>query len=508
MSSVSRPGDYGLDRYVVKRYVEQVLLQSERWKQLLSYFSIISPSIRAYSLTSYEIDLMRRILDYHLSDKLHLRITQSNDQLIGFEDLLDFISRAEELSTSNSHSYNNIHPVNGKKLSIPTINSCYILPLSAKSIISLPPSSNESKACLLKPPPVAIAPPPPPPPQSNKIQGCTIVKNGHHTSQTSINSSKNLPYNQSNISIPPELCPISLHNARIDGSGWVQINNVYLPFIIKNRQRLVPYQVLVSCKILESDELRSALIRATSADIILINSMVRDCKINNEQIPENASLINVHHVLIGTKNLIYIKILPKDNPTSKINRQYKSVLASSGGSLYITSRVVPFVCSNNHTYLPLDDILTIYPNLYTQLKPLARVPRANELDYLQLVQMYYDGKELSQDTLLIDMDDLNQAQIIPSKNMTLIEHHASEKSKLEQQIVLLNNSVTNKRKNQETHENRPLQQKVKPSNELRQSTAAFIRPPTGYFPASSSSHNQQNHWLSSNNGHRGKTRWQ
>ncbi len=92
--------------------------------------------------------------------------------------------------------------------------------------------------------------------------------------------------------------------------------------------------------------------------------------------------------------------------------------------------------------------------------------------------------------------------------MTLIEHHASEKSKLEQQIVLLNNSVTNKRKNQETHENRPLQQKVKPSNELRQSTAAFIRPPTGYFPASSSSHNQQNLWLSSNNGHRGKTRWQ
>jgi hypothetical protein len=331
--------------------------------------------------------------------------------------------------------------------------------------------------------------------------------------------------NQSSLSVPPELCPITLYNAKIDGSGWVQINNVFLPFIIKNRQRLVPHQVLVSCKILEADELRSTLTRATLADITLMNRMIRDCKINNEEILENAPLINVYHVLIGTKNLVYVKILPKDNPTSKINRQYKSVLALRGGSLYITYRTVPFVCSSNHSYIPLNDVLSIYPYLQTQLKSLARVPRTHELDFLQLVQMYYDEKELPSDTLLIDMEDLNQTQIIPSKNMTLIEHHAREKSKLEQQITLLNNSSSiNKRKNSESHENKQSQQKLKPSpspsNHYTQSTPstsstpAFIRPPTGYFPTqqppSSSAYTpqyQQNHWLSSsNNGQRGRTR--
>ena len=82
MSTISRPGHYGLDRYVVKRYVEQVLFQSQRWKQLSPYFSNITPLVRAYAITSYEVELMRRILDYHLSDRLHLRITPSNDQLI------------------------------------------------------------------------------------------------------------------------------------------------------------------------------------------------------------------------------------------------------------------------------------------------------------------------------------------------------------------------------------------------------------------------------------------
>jgi hypothetical protein len=424
------------------------------------------------------------------------------------------------------------------------------------------PKTSPVKPILAKPPapPVITIPPPPPPSLPNKTPSSTTTINGHNPSHDSssrlasnIQVKPNLisppgiyskilnfsiennsfflavnsthptppPSNPSSLSVPPELCPMSLYNAKIDGSGWVQINNVFLPFIIKNQQRLVPHQVLVSCKILETDELRSTLTRATLADITLMNRMIHDCKINNEEIVENAPLINVRHVLIGTKNLVYVKILPKDNPTSKINRQYKSVLAVRGGSLYITYRTVPFVCSSNHSYIPLNDVLSIYPYLQTQLKPLARVPRTHELDYLQLVQIYHDEKELPSDTLLIDMEDLNQTQIIPSKNMTLIEHHAREKSKLEQQITLLNNSLSiNKRKNQESHDNKQSQQKLKPSsssNHYTQSTAstpAFIRPPTGYFPtqqpppaSSYTPQYQQNHWLSSNNGQHGRTRW-
>lgn len=249
-----------------------------------------------------------------------------------------------------------------------------------------------------------------------------------------------------------------------------------------------------------------------------MNQMIRDCKINNEEISEHAPLINVYHVLIGTKNLVYVKILPKDNPTSKINRQYKTVLALRGGSLCITSRTVPFVCSSNHSYIPLQDVLNIYPYLQSQLKPLARVPRTHELDFLQLVQMYYDEKELPSDTLLIDMEDLNQTQIIPSKNTTLIEHHTREKAKLEQQILQLNNTnssnAANKRKNLDTQQSQA--QKVKTSSNQQTSTnATFIRPPTGYYPSAQSSSTsasnsqyQTNPWLPSNYGQNGKTRWQ
>jgi len=482
---LSRPGNYGLDRYVVKRYIEQVLFQSERWKQLSSYFSNISPLVRTYSLTSYEVELMRRILDYHLSDRLHLRITQSNDQLIEYEEFLDFISHVQEFYSQNSNIYHNIHPINGKKLlipSIPSIHSAYILPSLAKSNLSPLPSSTTQKPL----PPITMASSL----QSNNTQESSSVINSHSSSLQV----------KSSLFIPSELCPISLYNAKIDGDGWVQINNVYLPFIIKNHQRLVPYQVLVSCKILESDELRSTLTRATLSDVTLINSMIRNCKINNEQIPENTSLINIYHVLIGTKNLIYMKILPKDNPTSKINRQYKSVLALRGGSLYITTHLIPFVCSSNHSYIPLNDIINIYPNLKTELNNLSRVPRTNEFDYLQLVKMYYNENELPLDTLLIDIDDLNQRKIISSKNLLLIEYHAKEKLKLEQQINLLNNSSINKRKNIESHENKQIQQR------LKLSTSSTTTTTTGFYPGSS--HQQQNHWLSSNNGHRGRTRWQ
>ncbi|CAF1306041.1 unnamed protein product [Rotaria magnacalcarata] len=557
---IFRPGTYGLDRYVVKRYVEQVLGQCERWKQLAPYFYNITPSPRAYTITSYEVELMQRILDFHLNNTLHLRISTTSDQLMEYDELIDFIRRAQDYARAHANSTNNTRLVPGKKTavpSIPSIHSSYVLPPSAKTMMPFLPQPTISKTSPVKPilsrPPAPSTIAPVSSVQSNKTSNTSTQINGHNTPQTSVDLATRLPSNvqvkpnlisppntnssyptppssnPTSLVIPPELCPNTLYHAKIDGSGWVQINNVFLPFIMKYRQRLVPYQVLVSCKILESEELRPILTRATLADITLMNCMIRECKINNEEIIENAPLINVHHVLVGTKNLVYVKVLPKDNPTSKINRQYKSVLALRGGSLYITYRTVPFVCSSNHSYIPLNDILSIYPYLQTQLKPLARVPRTHELDFLQLVQMYHDEKELPSDTLLIDMDDLNQTQIIPSKNMTLIEHQAREKSKLEQQIILLNNSssTTNKRKNPESNDNKqPQQQKLKssstPSNNYPQSatsTPALIRPPTGYYPAqqppssSSSSSNytpqyQQNHWLSSNYEQRGRTRWQ
>ncbi|CAF1303697.1 unnamed protein product, partial [Rotaria sordida] len=206
-----RPGTYGLDRYVVKRYVEQVLGQSERWKQLSPYFSNISPSPRAYTLTSYEAELMQKVLDFHLNNTLHIRITTANDQLIEYDELIDFIRRVQDFARSSCNPSNNIRPVPGKKTavpSIPSIHSSYVLPPSAKSMMpSLPqPTINKTspiKPILSKPPAPPIAPIPPA--QSNKTSNSTTtttIMNGHNTQPSSIDVSTRLP---SNVQIKPNL---------------------------------------------------------------------------------------------------------------------------------------------------------------------------------------------------------------------------------------------------------------------------------------------------------------
>lgn len=176
------PGTYGLDRYVVKRYVEQVLAQSDRWKQLSSYLSSVSPSLRAYTLTAYEVELMQRILDFHLNDTLHLRITTANDQLIEYDDLLDFIRRVQD--HARTHSQNG-RPIPAKKTAIPTIptiHSSYVLPPSAKSLIPSAPQPTPSKSYPAKPtltkplaPSIVTIPPTIP----NKNLNSSGTTNGH-----------------------------------------------------------------------------------------------------------------------------------------------------------------------------------------------------------------------------------------------------------------------------------------------------------------------------------------
>jgi hypothetical protein len=204
LSFFSSPGTYGLDRYVVKRYVEQVLAQSERWKQLSPYFSNASPTLRAYSLTPCEVELMQKVLDFHLNDTLHIRISTANDQLIEYDDLLDFIRRVQDYSRSNSNCSNNARPNTGKKTgvpSLPSIHSSYVLPPSAKSIMpSLSSKTGPVKPILAKPlaPPVITTPPV----QSNKNSSSTATMNGHNTLQSSSDSSSR---STSNVQVKPNL---------------------------------------------------------------------------------------------------------------------------------------------------------------------------------------------------------------------------------------------------------------------------------------------------------------
>ena len=204
----SSPGTYGLDRYVVKRYVEHVLGQSERWKQLAFYFSSISSSLRAYTLTSYEVELMQKILDFHLNNTVHLRITTANDQLIEYDDLIDFIRRVQDFSSIHSNSLNMIRPTTGKKTtipSIPSIHSSYVLPPSAKPMMPSLSQTTTSKTSPVKqsipakfPVSSTVAAP------SNKISNSTTTAtiNGHNSTSLPIDTCARLT---SNIQMKPNL---------------------------------------------------------------------------------------------------------------------------------------------------------------------------------------------------------------------------------------------------------------------------------------------------------------
>ncbi|CAF0826653.1 unnamed protein product, partial [Didymodactylos carnosus] len=590
-----RSGLDGLQRIVVRRYVEAVFSQSDKWKQLSHYFRSI-PSVKAYIITTNEVDLINRVCEWHLNETYKLRFTMNIDQIIEWDDLMDFIQNAQnhsctsggftnvrtrskvttipvqlsqyivhkkltpppseqqsvhhiknyskistliaqrstaqlKVSTSSIDIVTNRKPtaindtrqmneqtqkqnankypqtnhvkspsnydssimhnnrIDNGAISLSTVSSTSpstdrhsktnneyqnmiprsnirqidnstTLPQSSPQTISasvgitslsLRASLNNNAAVTLRSSTSV---------QNvnknslSKDQSATRITSNYSFTPTTItnhtrNNTRSNPTRLQNSrdknnliqkdsdTLPSELCSITLQNAKMSGSGWVQINNVYVPYITKNHQRLVPYQVLSLCKIVDCDEflLKQTLTTSTMDDAKLMNRMIHDAKIDNEEITENSPFVNVYNVMVGTKNLVYVKLLPKDSPTSKINRQYKSVLSLRGGTVYIGHRTIPFVCAGNRNYVPFQDIIAIYPTLISQLKPISRVPRMHELDYLNLVKLYYAENDLSSDTLLIDMADLKQLQIIAlSRNMTLTEHHQREKQKLEAEI--------------------------------------------------------------------------
>lgn len=156
-------------------------------------------------MTSHEVELMQRILDFHLNNTLHLRITTANDQLIEYDELMDFIRRAQDFSRVHSNSSNNNRMIPGKKTSvpsIPSIHSSYVLPPSAKSLMpSVPPptvpKTSPVKPILAKPPALPVVPTLPI--QSNKTSNPVTQTNGHMTSN---DVSNRLP---SNVQIKPNL---------------------------------------------------------------------------------------------------------------------------------------------------------------------------------------------------------------------------------------------------------------------------------------------------------------
>lgn len=106
---------------------------------------------------------------------------------------------------------------------------------------------------------------------------------------------------------------------------WIQINNICVPYIIKSSHiRLLPYQVLLDCDLFNEQEQSFLLhftIKANSNDIqtferIISSSSSIDFKLNNDLL-----LIDLYHLIFGMSKVVYTKLL---NNQRDVNKSYKT----------------------------------------------------------------------------------------------------------------------------------------------------------------------------------------
>ena len=108
-------------RFVVKRYLERVLGNSSQWQHLSQRsFSHVEPIARAYLMTDSEVKTMDRIFSWHFNGTLKFPIVGGRknspsdteslstfsllvDQLLDWEDVLDFIERVQCFWKNHQH---------------------------------------------------------------------------------------------------------------------------------------------------------------------------------------------------------------------------------------------------------------------------------------------------------------------------------------------------------------------------------------------------------------------
>lgn len=350
-------------------YVENTLFQSESWQRHLAIARSLPPLV-SYSYTDHELSLFRNIITWHLAG-FYFKTIPSTDCLIRFEDLWEFYTTLRKLRDSiTTTSY-----------------SRPLVPLPSSPKPNLQPQSLE-------------------------------------------------------IPIPAK--PIPTLEKPSKESGWVQINNVFVPYIIKLKQRdnsstrefYIPYEILIKCNIFSDTEypLKKCLIKATQQDFDLLNHLITNINIFDEKVPEKTLLVNLYHVMIGLNRILYIKFLPTKQPRTQVNRYHAEVLTHKGGTLLMNgNKYIPYIVQNNRFYVPLIYTFHSLPNFLLQAKRNARAPRQYEIDYLNLLLIYFsiDHSPLTSDTLLVDIFNIKCPNLqTPIHFRTLHEHQQFERNRL------------------------------------------------------------------------------
>ncbi|CAF2554196.1 unnamed protein product [Rotaria sp. Silwood2] len=404
-------------RFVVKRYIERVLTNSSHWQQLAqSSFSTIEPIAQTYAMTENEVKLMNHIFSWHLNGISTFPIISGLDQLLDWEDILDFIERARQTSK------------NDKQNQSKTISSPSIVP-------TIPIGISSSKISIKK----TV--------EKNKISGNSELNRGD---RTPIKINKKVQQQQQQF----------FHENILSSSSnyWVQINNICVPCINKSEQsRLLPYQVLVDCDLLNEQEQSFLLhftIKATPNDIqtferIISSSSSIDFTLNNHLL-----LIDLYNLIFGMSRVVYIKLL---NNQHNVNKSYKTVLAQRGGTVIVRSHSVPFINLGKLNCILLDSLISILQPTTKTISILRRhslSAHSHEIDYLRLVQFYqrkcYQDDSIvsnQQQQLLVNINEIHKYVVENDLviDMFLTQYQQIEYQKLRKQIERTENKSKRKR---------------------------------------------------------------
>jgi len=389
-------------------YVENTLFQSKVWQQH-SVLARSLPPLLSYSYTEHELKLFRAIVAWHLAS-FYFKTVSSTDCLIRFEEFLDFYNTLRKLRDT-----------------IPTT------------------SLNR---------PIAPLPTPPPPLSSPLVPKPNTQSQSFELPTQIVPSIKQRSKVHFDVNPQKERLLSSEKNPK--ESGWVQINNVFVPYIIKiklrenelnkchtrqpapqlQREFYVPYEILIKCNIFSDTEFsfKKFLIKATQQDFDILNNLITNINIFDEKVPEKTLLVNLYHVMVGLNRILYIKFLPTKQPRTQVNKYHADVLTHKGGTLLMNgNKLIPYIVQNNRFYVPLLYTFHSLSNILLQAKRDARAPRQYEIDYLNLLFIYFsiDIPPLTSDTLLVDIFNIKCSNLqTPIHFRTLHEHQQYEKNKL------------------------------------------------------------------------------
>ncbi|CAF0971036.1 unnamed protein product [Adineta ricciae] len=340
-------------RFVVKRYIERVLANSTQWQRIArSSFANLEPIAQAYTMTENEVKLMHHIFSWHLDGTLKFPIIGGLDQLLDWEDVLDFIAHSQQMAQINQHE------------ELVSTNSPAIFPTIPVGIKKKLQEKNDNAEN-------------------------TLAKKGNTT-----------PMKKNKKVIPRQLLDESSA-----GNHWVQINNICVPYIIKSEQtRFLPYQVILDCELLNDQEqafLIDFTVKASPNDIRTFERIISSSSSIDFSLNKDLLLIDLYHLIFGISKVVYVKLV---NNQRDVNKGYKTVLAQCGGTFQFRSQMIPFISLGKFDYVLLDSISTILPSTTKMISNLRRhtvSAQTHEIDYLRLIQFYH-SRHYQDPNILID----------------------------------------------------------------------------------------------------------